>query len=245
VIVSDGIRLQKFLSLAGRASRRGAEKLIVEGRVRVNGVRTTELGTRVAPGTDHVEVDGETVEVPTESRWFLFHKPPGVLTTRSDPHGGATIYDVLPPDLWNLKYLGRLDRDTEGLLLMSNDGDMIHRLSHPSSAIEREYRATVTHIPSKATLQRLRNGIVLGDGPAMAKRAELVGLDGRHAIVSVVITEGRKREVRRMWEAVGHPVRRLIRVRFGVVELGDLPQGATRPLEPDEIERLRGLVPGA
>ena len=243
--MSDGIRLQKFLSMAGRASRREAEGFIVDGRVRVNGVRTTELGTRVTPGTDHVEVDGETVEVGKEVRWCMFHKPAGLLTTRFDPHGGANIYDVLPPELRSLKYLGRLDRETEGLLLLSNDGEMIHRLSHPSSEIEREYRATVTGTPSKVTLQKLRTGIVLGDGPAVARKVELVGQEGRHGIVALVITEGRKREVRRMFEAVGHPVRRLIRVRFGVVELGDLPRGETRPLKPDEIERLRELVPGA
>ena len=243
--MSEGIRLQKFLSMAGRASRREAEGFIVEGRVRVNGVRTTELGTRVTPGIDRVEVDGETVEIGGEMRWFMFHKPAGVLTTRSDPHGGATIFDVLPAEMGNLKYLGRLDRDTEGLLLLSNDGDMIHRLSHPSSAVEREYRATVLRVPTRITLQKLTNGIVLGDGPAVAKRAELVGQEGRFGIVSVVLTEGRKREVRRMFEAVGHPVKRLIRVRFGVVELGDLPKGATRPLHPNEIERLRGLIPGA
>jgi len=231
--------------MAGRASRREAERFIVEGRVRVNGVRTTELGTRVIPGEDRVEVDGEIVEIDADVRWIVFHKPPGVLTTRSDPHGGSTIYDVLPEEQRDLKYLGRLDRDTEGLLLLSNDGDMIHALSHPSSVVEREYRATVARIPSEVTLRRLRSGIVLGDGPAAAKKAELVGREGGQGIVALVITEGRKREVRRMFEAVGHPVRRLIRVRFGVVELGDLPRGATRPLEPDEIQRLRALIPKA
>ena len=243
--MGEGIRLQKYLSQAGRASRREAEGLIVGGRVRVNGVRTTELGTRVIPGVDQVELDGERVEIGAADRWFAFHKPPGLLTTRSDPHGGATIYDVLPPELANLKYLGRLDRETEGLLILSNDGDMIHHLSHPSAEVEREYRATVTRVPSKVTLQKLRNGVVLGDGPAVAKRAELVGHEGRHGVVSLVITEGRKREVRRMFEAVGHPIRRLIRVRFGVVELGDLPQGAVRPLDPNELDRLRGLIRSA
>jgi 23S rRNA pseudouridine2605 synthase len=244
VTVSEGIRLQKFLSLAGRASRREAEGFIVQGRVRVNGVRTTELGTRVIPGADRVEVDGEAVDIAPGTRWFAFHKPAGLLTTRSDPHGGATIFEGLPLELRNLKYVGRLDRDTEGLLILSDDGDMIHRLTHPSGGIEREYLATVARLPSKATLHKLRNGVVLGDGPAVAKRAELVGRDGKNGIVSLVITEGRKREVRRMFEAVGHPVRRLIRVRFGVVELGDLPMGATRPLASDEIERLRRLVRG-
>lgn len=243
--MSEGIRLQKYLSLAGRASRREAEGLILEGRVRVNGVRTTELGTRVVPGTDQVQLDGEPVEVPSATVWFMLHKPSGVLTTRADPHGGPTIYDVLPAELHTLKYLGRLDRETEGMLLLTNDGDMIHLLSHPSSEVEREYRATVSRVPTRVTLEKLRRGVLLGDGPAVAKMAELVGQEGRDGVVAVVLTEGRKREVRRMFEAVGHPVKRLIRVRFGVVELGDLPRGRTRPLTPDEIEGLRGCVPGA
>ncbi len=243
--MSESMRLQKFLSHSGRASRREAEGLIIDGRVRVNGEPIVQLGTRVTPGVDLVEVDGEKIEVGALVRWFAFHKPAGVLTTRSDPHGGPNIYDILPAELGTMKYLGRLDRETEGLLLLSNDGDLIHDLTHPSNGIEREYRATVTRVPSNMTLRKLRDGVVLRDGPAAAKRAELVGRKGSHGIVSLIITEGRKREVRRMFEAVGHPVRRLIRVRFGVIELGDLPPGAIRPLEPDEIERLRSLVRSA
>lgn len=215
--------------------------MLLDGRVRVNGTLVTELGTRVDPGRDVVEVDGVAVE-PAVLRWFAFHKPAGLLTTRSDPHGGATIYDILPESERSLKYVGRLDRDTEGLLLLSNEGDVIHTLLHPSKAVEREYMATVTRVPSPETLARLCAGVELGDGLARAKRAELVARGGRDVVVGLVLTEGRKREVRRLFEAVGHPVRRLARVRFGPVRLGTLPRGGLRPLSDDEIGLLRAIA---
>jgi len=224
--------------MAGRASRREGERMIVDGRVRVNGVVVTELGTRVVPGQDVVEVDGVPVRT-ARVRWIAFHKPAGVLTTRADPHGGTTIYDLLPADVRGLRYVGRLDRDTEGLLLLSNDGDLAHALLHPSRAVEREYIATVVRVPSPEALARLCAGVELADGRARAKRAELVGRDGADGIVSLVLTEGRKREARRLFEAVGHPVRRLARVRFGSVHLGNLPRGGMRPLTDDEISHLR------
>lgn len=242
--MAEGIRLQKYLSMAGRASRREAERLILEGRIRVNGSVVQELGTRVVPGIDRVEMDGEEVDASSLPVWMAFHKPAGYLTTRSDPHGGATIYDLLPPELGTLKYLGRLDRETEGLLLLSNQGDVIHELLHPSRQVEREYRAWVAGVPSAETLRRLEEGVVLGDGPARAKRASLVGREGTRGVVALVLTEGRKREVRRLMEAVGHPVIRLVRVRFGSLELGDLPQGEWRPLTEDEISRLVALTTG-
>lgn len=230
--------------MAGRASRREAERMILDGRIRVNGVEVTELGAKVVPGRDRVEVDGALVEAATPPRWVAFHKPPGTLTTRSDPHGGDTIYDVLPAELRGLRYVGRLDKDTEGLLVLSNQGDAIHELLHPSRAVEREYRAWVVGVPSADTLRALRTGVVLGDGPARAKRASLVGADGPLGVVALVLTEGRKREVRRLLQAVGHPVERLVRVRFGTLELGDLPRGAWRPLTDEETRRLLALAGG-
>jgi len=224
--------------MAGRASRREAERMLLDGRVRVNGDVVRELGTRVVPGRDLVEVDGVPVGI-VDVRWIAFHKPAGTLTTRTDPHGGKTIYDVLPEDAQDLRYVGRLDRDTEGLLLLSNEGDVIHALLHPSREVEREYIATVARVPSPEALARLRAGVQLADGPARAKRAGLVGRDGPDGVVSLVLTEGRKREVRRLFEAVGHPVRRLARVRFGPVRLGNLPRGGLRPLTDDEISHLR------
>jgi 23S rRNA pseudouridine2605 synthase len=241
--VGEAIRLQKYLSMSGRSSRREAERMLLDGRVRVNGAVVRELGTRVDPARDVVEVDGLVVG-PQEVRWVAFHKPAGVLTTRADPHGGATIYDVLPEAERSLKYVGRLDRDTEGLLLLTNAGDLIHALLHPSRAVEREYVATVARVPSSETLARLCSGVELGDGAARAKRVELVGREGGDGIVGLVLTEGRKREVRRLLESVGHPVRHLTRVRFGPVRLGTLPRGELRPLSDDEISVLRVMAGG-
>lgn len=232
------VRLQKYLSRAGVASRRKSEELMRQGRVRVNGSVVTAMGTRVDPGRDRVEVNGERVEIPP-ARWILFHKPRGCLTTRKDPRGRITVYDLLPDDFRALRYVGRLDRQTEGLLLLTNQGDLVHGLTHPSSEVEREYRAWVTGRPSPETVDRLSRGVELEDGPARAERVGVLRAKEGRALVGLVLREGRKREVRRLLRAVGHPVRRLKRVRFGPLGLGDLPRGEWRDLEPDEVESLR------
>lgn len=238
------MRLQKYLSRAGAASRRQAEELMVQGRVRVNGAVVTTLGTRVDPEHDVVELDGRrvTLEAP---RWVAFHKPAGILTTRDDPGDRATVYDEIPPELASLKYLGRLDMDTEGLLLLSNQGDLMHRLLHPSGEVEREYEAQVVGVPDRATLARLAGGIDLDDGPARARAVRVVRRLGPGCVLRLVLVEGRKREVRRMLEAVGHPVRRLVRLRFGPVTLGTLPPGAWRDLSDDEVAALAAAAPPA
>jgi len=235
------VRIQKYLSRAGVASRREAEKLIVEGRVRVNGEVTRILGSKIIPGRDRVEVDGEWVEK-AGLRWVMVHKPPGVVTTRSDPQGRPTVYGLLPEDLGELRYVGRLDQPTEGLLLLTNDGDVLHRLTHPSYEVEREYHAWVKGVPGKDALQRLLDGVELADGPARATRVRSLGAHGRGTVLALVLQEGRKREVRRILEAVGHPVTRLMRVRFGPVRLGDLPAGQWRELKDQEIRSLRSAV---
>lgn len=238
-MVTEGVRIQKFLSRAGRASRREAERLMVEGRVRVNGAVVTELGVRVVPGRDVVEVDGARVEDrPESATWIVFHKPVGVLTTRGDPHGGATIYDVLPAELRGLKYVGRLDKDAEGLLLLTDDGDAAHRLAHPSGEVEREYWLEVAGTVGAAEVCALLDGVELGDGPARAKRAVVLEAGPVTSTMTVVLTEGRKREVRRMMSTVGHHVLRLKRVRFGPVALRDLGPGTWRKLGDDERARL-------
>lgn len=235
------MRLQTFLSRAGVASRRRAEALMRDGRVAVNGVVVREPGTRVAPAADRVTGDGRAVRL-APPRWVLLHKPAGVLTTRRDPRGGRTIYELLPRELRSLHYVGRLDRDSEGLLLLTNRGDVAHRLTHPSTAVEREYRVLVGGDPSPAVLARLVQGVALEDGLARAARARRLGREAQGTWLEIVLREGRKREVRRMLAAVGHPVLRLLRVRYGPVRLGALPPGAWRMLSDKEIEALRRAV---
>jgi 23S rRNA pseudouridine2605 synthase len=216
---------------------------MVQGRVRVNGAVVTTLGATVNPAEDTVELDGRRVELEAP-RWVAYHKPAGVLTTRDDPQGRPTVYDGLPSELATLKYLGRLDMDTEGLLLLSNRGDLMHRLLHPSNRVEREYEAQVVGVPGAETLARLTRGVALADGPARARRARVVRTMGPGALVRLVLLEGRKREVRRLWEAVGHPVRRLVRLRFGPVTLGSLAPGEWRDLTADEVAALEAAAPG-
>jgi 23S rRNA pseudouridine2605 synthase len=235
--VSEGERLQKFISRSGRASRREAENLMQAGRVRVNGKVVSEMGTRVVEGRDSVEVDGKTVKMPGV-RWIAFHKPVGVLTTRSDPHGGATVYDVLPKALSALRYVGRLDRDAHGLILLTNDGERAHQLQHPSGEVEREYEVEVAGRVNSETIQSLMGGVQLEDGPAAARRAKVLQVGPVVSRLTVVLTEGRKREVRRMMSAVGHPVLKLGRTRFGPIKLGSLEPGAWRELTSKEIKAL-------
>lgn len=241
----EPVRVQKLLSRAGVASRREAEELMRAGRVRVNGEVVSVPGAKVVPGKDVVEVDGTRVEVPGP-RWVMLHKPPGTLTTTDDPRGRATVYDLLPAEVdeLGLSYVGRLDLDTEGLLLLTNEGDVMNRLLHPGGEVEREYEVGVSGVPRPATLHRLEEGLDLHDGPARARVAELLRREDGGGVLRLVLTEGRKREVRRLCAAVGHPVRWLRRVRFGPVRLGDLPRGAWRDLTEEEMERLRNRAAG-
>ena len=214
--------------------------MMVAGRVTVNGTVVTELGVRVDPDSDVVAVDGEPVDAALK-RWIAFHKPPGALTTRSDPHGGKTIYDVLPSELRGLRYVGRLDRDAEGLLLLTNDGERANALAHPSGGVEREYWLEVTGRVRRDTLDRLTAGVELEDGVARAVRARLLSVGGVSSKLTLVLTEGRKREVRRMLSAVGHPVMRLRRERFGSIRLDTLARGAWRELGAREVRGLAVL----
>lgn len=239
----EAIRIQKYLSQAGRASRREAERLMLAGRVAVNGEVVRELGSRVVPGRDVVTVDGERVDV-AEERWIVLHKPAGVLTTRSDPHGGRTVYDLLPEELHGLSYVGRLDLEAEGLLLLTNDGDTAHGLQHPSGEVEREYWLEAAGTVSDEAVQALLAGVELDDGLARARRIHAVRPGPVSSELVLVLTEGRKREVRRMLSEVGHPVLRLRRLRYGPVALGDLPRGEWRDLSPDEAEALRRAALG-
>jgi len=233
------LRLQKFLSRAGVASRRQAERLIEAGRVAVDGAVVTELGTRVDPNDCRVAVDG--VPVALESPvWVMLHKTTGTLTSRGDPHGGATVYDALPERFHALPYVGRLDRETEGLLLFTNAGDTAHALLHPSSQVEREYEVWVAGTLEDSQIRSLLAGVELEDGPARAVRAVRPSSGADRPDVRLVVVEGRKREVRRMLKAVRAPVRRLRRIRFGPLRLDPaLKPGEYRELTEAEVLALR------
>jgi pseudouridine synthase len=229
-------RLQRTLARAGFGSRRAVEILIREGRVTVGGQVAT-LGDRVDPIRDAVSVDGVPIPAHPELRYFAFNKPAGVTTTLRDPHAARTVAAFLPPGP-RVFPVGRLDRETEGLLILTNDGNLSHRLQHPRFGIDREYLVEVPGPVSRSELRRLTAGVDLDDGPARVIRArEVERVRGRTAL-AVVMQEGRKREVRRMFDALGHRVDRLVRVRVGPVKLGRLPPGKVRPLTRDEVMAL-------
>ena len=229
-------RLQRALARAGLGSRRACEELIDEGRVTING-RVADLGDRVDPERDDVRLDGERVPLNPELRYFALHKPAGVLTTMRDPAGRSVVTTYLPRDV-RVFPVGRLDRDTEGLLLLTNDGELANRLMHPRYGVEKEYLAEVEGAPTDRTVARLVRGVELDDGPARARSARVAGRSGGRGALRVVMTEGRKREVRRMLDAVGLPVRRLVRLRQGPVRLGRLKAGEFRELDSDEVRSL-------
>ncbi|TFU16590.1 pseudouridine synthase [Thermus tengchongensis] len=225
------LRLQAFLARAGVGSRRKAEELIRQGRVRVN-EEVAHLGQKVGPG-DVVEVDGKRVELPQERIVLALHKPKGYTTTRFDPHAQKTVFDLLPP-IPGLHPVGRLDRDSEGLLLFTNDGALTFRLTHPRHGVKKVYRVwTERGTLPEGVCQKLVQGVALEDGPARA-------LFCRPAPGGAYLTlaEGRKREVRRMLKAVGYPVRRLLRVQVGPIQLGHLPPGRWRRLSEEEVAAL-------
>ena len=241
----EGQRLQKVLSRAGVASRRAGEELIAAGRVTVNG-RVARLGQRVDPAADAVEVDGVRLSLAPGLVYYLLNKPAGVVSTASDPQGRPTVVDLVPADP-RVFPVGRLDSDTEGLLLLTNDGDLAQRLTHPSHGVEKEYLAEVTGRPSAGAVRRLREGVELDDGVTAPAKVALVSPN----VMRLVIHEGRNRQVRRMCEAVGHPVRRLVRVRIGTLRDPHLRPGSWRPLDPKELRALEkaatrppGRLPG-
>jgi 23S rRNA pseudouridine2605 synthase len=233
-------RLQRALARAGLGSRRACEQLVAEGKVRLNG-RVATLGDKVDPAIDAVEVEGHPVNLDPNMRYFALHKPAGVVTTMRDPQGRTDIRSFLPQDGPRVFPVGRLDRDTEGLLLLTNDGELADRLTHPRYGVEKEYLAEVEGFPRPAVLSRLRHGVELDDGPARAKRVRLVDASGGRAQLRLVMLEGRKREVRRLLAEVGHPVTRLVRLRIGPIRLGRLKEGERRELTPQERHALAAV----
>lgn len=229
---AEGERLQKVLARVGLGSRRTCEALIAEGRVAVNG-ELAGLGRRVDPDRDRVEVDGVAVGVRPGLVTYLLHKPAGVISTADDPEGRPTVVSLVPAEP-RVFPVGRLDADTEGLLLLTNDGDLAHRLTHPRFGVEKEYLAHVRGRPSRQALRRLREGVELDDGPTAPAQVSELGA----GLVRIAIHEGRNRQVRRMCEAVGHPVERLVRVRIGPLTDRSLRAGEWRELAPDEVRAL-------
>lgn len=239
----SGERLQKVLARSGVSSRRAAEELISQGRVDVNGVTVTELGVRVDPLVDDIRLDGERLKMPDARLVLVLNKPVGYLSAASDPEGRPLVYHLMPKGL-ALRSIGRLDFNTEGVLLFTNDGDLAERLGHARYNVQRVYEARVRGIPSEDTLAKLRMGVRLEDGPARAEQVEIVKQTESNAWLRLTLTEGRNREVRRLLERVGHPVVRLRRVSFaGVTTLG-CKLGEYRTLDEVQVAQLmaRGHV---
>jgi len=238
---SKMIRLQKILSQAGVASRRAAEKLIADGRVSVNGRTILEMGVKADPAADDIRVDGRRVRAASRLRYILLNKPKGYVTTRSDPQRRRTVMDLLGGVREYVYPVGRLDYDSEGLLLLTNDGDLAARLTHPRHGVERTYEARVAGTPDEDALSRLRKGIPLDGHRTLPATVVLVPSRRRDAdaVLLITIREGRNRQVRRMCEAVGHPVQTLRRTKFGSVSDRGMKPGEWRELKNDEVAALK------
>ncbi len=236
------MRLDKYLAAAGSASRRKAKALIADGRVAVNGVTVLEPGARVNEKTDRVAVDNRPIDSMPPPVCLMLHKPRGYLTTARDPQGRLTVYDLLTDLKERVAYAGRLDMDASGLLIMTNDGELTFRLTHPRFGVQKIYEAETAAQASDAQLRRLTEGVLLEDGPAKADSAEWIQRRRGKSVFRLALHDGRKRQVKRMCRAVKMPVKRLARVAYGPLRLGGLPVGKYRRLTGDEERRLRECV---
>jgi 23S rRNA pseudouridine2605 synthase len=231
-------RINKILARAGNSSRRRADQLVLDGRVAVNGVVVREPGALADPAADRIAVDGRPLPAAEPLEYVLLHKPAGYVTTRHDPRGRPVVTDLVPSRA-RLFPVGRLDVDVEGALLLTNDGALTHRLLHPRYGVRRVYEAVVRNAVRPPDLARWRAGVTLEDGRAVPESVTLLAPPAAGSRLRLTFTEGRKHEVKRYCEALGHPVVRLRRVAFGPVRLGRLPVGAWRPRGPDEVRALR------
>ncbi len=236
-----GERLQKVLAAAGVASRRESEQLILEGRVEVDGQTVLELGTRVDRDTQEIRVDGEALLNPKRI-YFAVHKPAGVVCTSNDPSGRTRVTDLLPPETGRVFNVGRLDLESEGLILVTNDGELANELTHPKHGVEKTYEVQVMGFPDASVLAQVRKGMHLAEGYARAVNVKIKSRRKNGTILEMVLDEGRNREVRRMLAKVGHKVQRLTRIAVGPIRLGEMPRGAVRQLTPDEIRKLRAYI---
>jgi len=237
----QGVRLQKVLAAAGIASRRAAEQLIDERRVEVNGQVVVEQGRRVDPERDTIRVDGSRIPPPRRHLYLVLNKPLGVVSTMEDPEGRPTLTDLVP-HRERLFHVGRLDTDTEGLIVLTNHGEFAHRLAHPSYEVSKTYLAEVEGVMENHALKRLEKGVTLDDGPVRPDKIRLVQRGADRTLLEVTLHEGRNRVVRRMMDAVGHPVRRLSRTAIGPIRLGRLKVGQSRELTREELGALLDLI---
>jgi pseudouridine synthase len=235
-------RLQKVISHAGIVSRREAERLIVDGRVVVNGCVVTKLGTKVDPRCDVIKVDGRLVKSFPEKVYIVLNKPAGYVSTLKDPQGRPVIMDLLDDINTRVYPVGRLDYDAEGLLLLTNDGELAHRLQHPRYKIRRTYEVKVKDVPTDDALSRVRKGIRLEDGVTLPAKVTFLKKTMKNCWLKITLSEGRNRQVKRMFEALSHPVMKIKRVKFGALGLGSLKRGQYRHLVKDEVKKLYALV---
>lgn len=237
------MRLNRYLALCGLGSRRAVERLILDGEISVNGRVVTDLATQVDPDRDRIEYRGRISRPATRHTYLALNKPRGYDVTRSDRHSRRLVYDLLPDGTHPaVKAVGRLDRDSTGLLLLTDDGELAHRLTHPSFGCPKTYDVIVDGVVRVEDLNLLTSGIHLDDGPAKAVSAQLLDQTQTASRLKIVMIEGRKRIVRRMCEAIGHPVRELERTAIGPIQLGNLRRGTTRSLTPHELRKLRHCV---
>ena len=231
-------RLQKYIAASGIASRRKAEQLILDGKVKVNGNTVTQLGTKVVPGVDSVEVLGEKLESGGKKYYIMLNKPSGYITSTDDDRGRNTVMELVSDIKVRLFPVGRLDYDTEGLLIITNDGDFANKLIHPSKDMGKTYIAEVKGLPELAEIKLLQRGVDIGDHFTRPAEVELIKGNKHSSTMKITIKEGKKRQVRRMLEVIGHPVLSLKRVAIGPIMLGNLPRGKWRHLRREEIERI-------
>lgn len=236
------MRLQKWMAHCGVASRRASETLIAQGKVRVNGEVVREQGLQIDPAVDKVQVHGKMLQPPQDHRYYLYFKSAGLLTTNRDPQKRPTIFTALAELKGQVVPVGRLDKDTRGLLLLTNDGELQYRLTHPSWQVKKTYIATVSGAMTDKALRSLAKGVMLDDGMTAPAEVRLINRSSRRSKVSLTIVEGRKRQVRRMMKKVGHPVIDLIRVTFAGLDLEGIEEGQVRPLRAKEIRHLKNLV---